>query len=240
MPVHILENPQVQIRTFTFNRKLSGLASRVDPLKENAMQINIDKKTGALVGIIVVLLATILGISLNRDNGDNFSEMHGNGSMGMHNNSDAAAYTGADVMFLQMMIPHHQQAIDISNVALKTSQDLELLALARTIIKAQTSEILQMKSWLKDAGATTAMGHAMSGMGGMLDGTELSSLSAATGKTFDSLWLKGMIGHHDGAIHMTTMIRDASNRDIKTFGQNIVKDQSAQIVHMKAMLQRLG
>jgi uncharacterized protein (DUF305 family) len=203
------------------------------------MQINVDKKTGALVAVIVVLLAVILGISINKNNGDGFMEMHDNDSMGMHHNTGTATYTGADVMFLEMMIPHHQQAIDISNIALKTSKDSELLALAKTIIKAQTAEIVQMKTWLKDAGATTNMGHSM-GMGGMLDDAELSALSAASGKNFDLLWLKGMIGHHDGAIHMTTMIRDASNPDIKTFGENVVKDQSAQIVQMNAMLKRIG
>ena len=204
------------------------------------MKINADKKTGALVAVIIVLLAIIIGISLNRNSNDSFFGMHSNESMGMHNTSSTATYTGADVMFLQMMIPHHQQAIDISNIALKTSKDSELLALARTIIKAQTSEILQMKSWLQDAGVTTDMGHSMSGMGGMLDDTKLSDLSAATGKTFDTLWLEGMIGHHDGAIHMTTMIRDASNPDIKSFGENVVLDQSAQIEQMKVMLKRIG
>lgn len=203
------------------------------------MQINIDKKTGSLVAIIVVLLAVILGISLTRENENHFG-MHGNDSMGMHNNSGSAAYTGADVMFLQMMIPHHQQAIDISNIALKSSKDSELLVLADTIIKAQTAEIVQMNNWLKDAGASTDMGHSMSGMGGMLDEAELSAISAATGKSFDKLWLKGMIGHHDGAIHMTSMIADASNSDIKTFGENVVIDQSAQIEQMNAMLKRIG
>jgi uncharacterized protein (DUF305 family) len=204
------------------------------------MQINIDKKTGSLLAVIVVLLVTILGISLNRNSDNGILGMHGSDSMGMHHNSGTTSYTGADVMFLQMMIPHHQQAIDISNIALKTSKDAELLALANTIIKAQTAEIVQMKSWLKDAEATTDMGHSMSGMGGMLDAAELSTLSAATGKAFDSLWLKGMIGHHDGAIHMTTMIADASNAEIKTFGENVVRDQSAQIEQMRVMLKRIG
>jgi uncharacterized protein (DUF305 family) len=204
------------------------------------MQINVDKKTGTLVAIIVVLLATIFGISLNKNNDGGFFGMHGRNSSGMHGNTGTATYTGADVMFLQMMIPHHQQAIDISNIALKTSKDAELLALAKTIIKAQTAEIVQMKTWLKDAGATTDMGHSMTGMGGMLDDAELSALSAATGTSFDKLWLKGMIGHHDGAIHMTQMIEDASNPAIKTFGENVVKDQSAQIVQMNAMLKRIG
>jgi uncharacterized protein (DUF305 family) len=80
----------------------------------------------------------------------------------------------------------------------------------------------------------------MDGMGGMLDDAELSALSAATGKNFDTLWLKGMIGHHDGAIHMTTMINDAQNTEIKNFGENVVKDQSAQIKQMEAMLKRLS
>jgi len=138
------------------------------------------------------------------------------------------------------MIPHHQQAIDISNIALKTSKDSELLALAKKIRDAQSAEIIQMQAWLKNANTNPGMGHSMDSMGGMLDDSELSALSAATGKSFDALWLKGMIGHHDGAIHMTTMIADASNPDIKAFGENVVKDQSAQIEQMKAMLKRLG
>jgi uncharacterized protein (DUF305 family) len=208
--------------------------------KELEMQMNIDKKTGALVAIIIVLLAIILGFSMNRNGDEGFFGMRGSNSMGVHHNSGSATYTGADVMFLQMMIPHHQQAIDISNIALKKSKDSELLALANTIIEAQTAEIVQMKTWLNGAGATTDMGHSMTGMGGMLDDAELSALSEASGKNFDLLWLKGMIGHHDGAIHMTTMIRDASNADIKVFGENVVKDQSAQIFKMNAMLKRIG
>lgn len=204
------------------------------------MNINIDKKTGSLLAIIVVLIAVIFGVAIHKNSDDEFMGMDGNHSMGMNHLSSNQSFTGADVMFLQMMIPHHQQAVDISNIALKTSQDTELLDLARTIIKAQTSEIAQMKAWLKEAGATTEVGHSMSGMGGMLDDADLSALSAATGKEFDILWLKGMIGHHDGAIHMTTMIKDASNPDIKTFGENVVKDQSAQIKQMESMLKRIG
>jgi uncharacterized protein (DUF305 family) len=204
------------------------------------MQINIDKKTGVLVTIIAVLLTTILGISLNRNSDGGFFGMHHNGNMGMDDNSGSTSYTGADVMFLQMMIPHHQQAIDISNIALKTSKDPELLALAKTIRDAQSAEIIQMQAWLKDTNTNPGMGHSMDSMGGMLDDADLSALTAASGKNFDVLWLEGMIGHHDGAIHMTTMIADASNPEIKAFGENVVKDQSAQIEQMKAMLKRLG
>ena len=203
------------------------------------MQTNIDKKTGVLLGVIVLLAAALVSVGIHRNDDD-----RGFMGMGHHNssthNSTQGDYTGADIMFLQMMIPHHQQAVDISNLALKTSKDSELLALAKTIRDAQTAEIAQMKSWLEDAGAGLDMGHSMDGMGGMLDDTELSALAAATGKNFDVLWLKGMIGHHDGAIHMTTMIRDASNKDIKAFGENVIKNQSEQITQMEAMLKRLN
>jgi uncharacterized protein (DUF305 family) len=202
------------------------------------MQINIDRKTGVLLGVIVLLSAAVLSLSINRDNNNpmnNSSGHMGHGSSGSTNSN----YTGADVMFLQMMIPHHQQAIDISNLAMKSSQDPELLALAKIIARDQAAEIKQMKAWLKDAGASEDMGHSMDGMGGMLSADELSALQAASGKEFDILWLTGMTDHHDGAIHMTQMIEDARNSEIKAFGEKVIADQSAQIKQMKAMLERI-
>ena len=165
-------------------------------------------------------------------------------SMGMdhegHSSMASGDLSGDDIMFLQMMIPHHQQAIDISNLAMKVSSDSELLELAKIIARDQAAEIKQMKAWLKDAGASEDMGHSMDGMGGMLNDDELAALSAATGKEFDTLWLKGMTEHHDGAIHMTQMIEDAQNADIKAFGTKVIKDQSEQIAQMKKMLARLS
>jgi len=184
-----------------------------------------------------VLLA-VIGILIGRDNGLQMdSDQMGNG-MG-NSRSTNSNYTGADIMFLQMMIPHHQQAIDISDLAMKKSQDPELLALAQNIATAQAAEIVTMRAWLKDAGAGKDMGHSASGMGGMLSDSELAKLKTSAGKDFDFLWLQGMIGHHDGAIHMTAMITDAQNSEIKTFGLKIVADQSVQIQQMQAMLVRL-
>ena len=196
------------------------------------MQINIDKKTGVLLSVIVILVGVFLFMSRSENPMD---DMHGKG-MGT---LSSKKYTGADIMFLQMMIPHHQQAIDISNLAQTKSKNPELLALAKKIATDQAAEIVQMKAWLKDAGASKDMGHSMSGMGGMLSTDELTNLNSATGSEFDKAWLNGMIGHHDGAIHMTNMINDAQNLDIKTFGENIVKVQSEQITQMKAMLAQI-
>lgn len=202
------------------------------------MQINIDRKTGVLLGVIVLLAAAVLSLSINRSDNNPMNGLSGHMGHGSSGSSNSN-YTGADVMFLQMMIPHHQQAIDISNLAMKSSQDPELLALAKIIARDQAAEIKQMKAWLKDAGASEDMGHSMDGMGGMLSADELSALQAATGKEFDILWLTGMTDHHDGAIHMTQMIEDAQNAELKAFGEKVIADQSAQIEQMKEMLQRI-
>ena len=197
-----------------------------------------NRLTITLLTVIAVLLAGILGLTLFKD-GNSMVENMGH-SMdshdSMHSDSSDSKFTGADTMFLQMMIPHHQQAIDISELALQKSKNAELLDLATVIIRDQKSEITQMKAWLDEAGASEDMGHSMQGMGGMLNDEDLAALEKATGRDFDTLWLKGMIAHHDGAIHMSEMIKDASNLEIKAFGEKIVQDQSTQITQMKKML----
>ena len=204
------------------------------------MQINIDKKTGVLGGVIVALVAVIIAMSFSSNNNHGFLGMSHSSMMDSDEGNSSSRLTGADIMFLQMMIPHHQQAVDISNLALTKSKDSELLALATAIRDGQADEIVQMKQWLKGAGAGSEMGHTMDGqMGGMLDDAELAALKSATGSEFDRLWLLGMTGHHDGALHMTQMIEDASNPTIKKFGQDIVTLQTAQIEQMKVMLQRI-
>ena len=203
------------------------------------MQINIDRKTRVLLGVIVLLAAAVVSLSINRSDTNEMGNASGHMGHGSSSSTNPN-YTGADIMFLQMMIPHHQQAIDISNLAMKASQDAELIELAKIIARDQAAEIKKMKAWLSDAGASEDMGHSMDGMGGMLNDDELAALSAATGKEFDVLWLKGMTEHHDGAIHMTQMIEDAQNADIKAFGTKVIKDQSEQIDQMKKMLARLS
>ena len=201
------------------------------------MQINIDKKSGIFISIIAGLLIIIVAITFSRGSDDGFMGMDHDG----HSSSASGDLTGADIMFLQMMIPHHQQAIDMSDLALTKSSDSELLALAKEIRDGQAAEIVKMKAWLDGANAAMDPGHSMGhDMGGMLSDSELAALKAATGKSFDLLWLKGMTGHHDGAIHMATMIEDASNPEIKSFGQAIVTLQSAQNKQMAAMIKRMG
>ena len=158
-----------------------------------------------------------------------------------HTSQASGDLSSDDVMFLQMMIPHHQQAIDISDLALTKSADSELLALAKSIRDEQSAEIVTMKAWLDAAGADLEMDHSMNhSMGGMLSDSDIAALKSATGKSFDLLWLKGMTGHHDGAIDMAAMIENAKNPEIKSFGQAIVSSQSEQNKQMAAMLKRMG
>ena len=198
------------------------------------MAQNWNKANTLLLGLIALLLGSLVFVVAVKNN-DPMDEMFGH----MGHSSSSGSLSGADVMFLQMMIPHHQQAVDMSTLALEKTTNPQLRDLATRIKSAQTSEIAQMKKWLSDAGASEDPGHSMSGMGGMLSATEYAALKSATGTTFDRLWLEGMIGHHDGAIHMTNMIEDAENPEIKVFGENVVKVQSAEIKEMRGILANL-
>ena len=203
------------------------------------MQINIDKKTGILSGVIVALAAIIFFLVVgNSDAPESDGVNHSN----MHNqtSSSQSSMSGSDAMFFQMMIPHHQQAVDISNLALEKSKDPELLALAKEIRDGQAAEIKQMEKWLTDNGENLTAGHDMGHeMGGMLSDEDLSKLNSLSGTAFDIFWLKGMIGHHDGALHMVTMITDSNQADFRTFADSIDSLQSEQIAQMKKMLVRL-
>jgi uncharacterized protein (DUF305 family) len=187
----------------------------------------------AIAGLAVVIMAMALA-GCSKD-----------GSMGMdhegHSSEASGDLSGDDVMFLQMMIPHHQQAIDISDLALTKSADSELLALAKNIRDEQAAEIVKMKAWLDAAGADLEMDHSAShSMSGMLSDAELAALDKASGKSFDVLWLKAMTGHHTGAIDMAAMIENAKSAEIKSFGEGIVASQSAQNKAMAAMIKRIG
>jgi len=203
------------------------------------VQINIDKKTGILLSVIGVLIAALFLIGakeiFDRDVNHKTNKMGG-----MHHSSSGGDITGSDAMFLQMMIPHHEQAIVMSDLALKISKTPQILDLAKQIKTAQNPEIMQMKNWLADSGFSEDPGHSMDGMGGMLSGEDLEILAKSSGKTFEKLFLSGMIEHHQGAIQMVNMISNSANSEIKKFGESIVKTQSAEIEMMNELLKKLN
>ena len=158
-----------------------------------------------------------------------------NGGM-MGNNESSSAFSGTDIMFAQMMIPHHQQAVDMSTLAETNTTNPEILALAKQIKDAQAPEIKQMTAWIESSGAGMDMGHDM-GMGGMLTDEQMTALKNATGAAFDKLYLEGMIGHHQGALQMAKMIESSDNAEAKQLAANIISSQSAEIEKMKQMLE---
>ena len=202
------------------------------------MQINIDKKTRILLSIIAALLISVVLIASGgmRDSDSDNDDM---GMMGGHGHNSNSQMVGSDAMFLQMMIPHHEQAVVMSDLALSTSKDVDVLKLAKQIRDAQAPEIIKMQGWLSDAGLSEDPGHSMgNGMGGMLSDSDLSALKGSTGKAFDKLFLAGMIAHHEGAIDMVMMIENSQDSDVKRLGQDIVKSQTAEIELMKELLKR--
>jgi uncharacterized protein (DUF305 family) len=202
------------------------------------VQINIDKKTGILLSIIAALLISVV-LVVSGGMRDSDSDNDDMGMMSGHGHNSNSQMVGSDAMFLQMMIPHHEQAVVMSDLALSTSKDAEVLKLAKQIKDAQAPEIIKMQGWLADAGLGEDPGHSMGdGMGGMLSDSELSTLKGSTGKAFDKLFLAGMIAHHEGAIHMVMMIENSPNSDVNNLGQAIVKSQTAEIELMKELLKR--
>ena len=138
-------------------------------------------------------------------------------------------------MFAQGMIPHHQQAIEMSNLALKNGASPEVKKLAKGIISAQRKEITQLKYWLTASESSMTMDHDM-GMNGMLSKNDLNDLKKLKGGKFDAAFLKEMIAHHEGALEMVSMIDDTKNSEAKKIGIDIRTGQSAEITRMKKLL----
>jgi uncharacterized protein (DUF305 family) len=137
-----------------------------------------------------------------------------------------------ETMFASMMIPHHQQAIELSDLALKISKNPEVLQLAKEIKAAQAPEIEEMKLW-GDVDTNMHSGHVMSGM---LSEDELAALRKATGVEFDRAFLTGMIMHHQGAIEMAQSIINSRNHEVSSLARAIISTQKAEIERMKIIL----
>lgn len=144
-----------------------------------------------------------------------------------------------DIMFAQMMIPHHQQAIDMSKYALKNSSNKEISALAKAISSAQGKEIAQMKFWLTATKSPATMGHHMD-MNGMISEKQMKALSSLKGAKFDEAFLSAMIEHHQGALKMVELLKSTKNAEAKKLAKEIVRVQKAEIASMKKLLVKIA
>ena len=140
-----------------------------------------------------------------------------------------------EIMFAQGMIPHHQQAIDMSNMALKNGASAEIKKLAKGIISAQQKEMSQLKYWLTATKSSMTMDHDM-GMNGMLSKGDLAALKKLKGSKFNTAFLKAMIAHHEGALEMVALLDGTENAEAKKIATDITKGQSGEIAFMKKLL----
>ena len=153
--------------------------------------------------------------------------------------------TSADVTFMQGMIHHHAQALDMTALLFTNSTSDNMKMLATRIDISQKDEIGFMRHWLEVRGAEVPGEHAhhMPGaplMPGMLTPAEMEKLGAARGPEFDRLFLEGMIRHHNGAL---IMVEDlfatagaAQEAEIFGFATDVDADQRMEILRMGAML----
>jgi uncharacterized protein (DUF305 family) len=149
----------------------------------------------------------------------------------------SASHNSADVMFAQMMIPHHAQAVEMSGMIL-AKQDIpaSVIALATRIKDAQGPEIQTMTGWLQDWNEPTEMasGHSMDGM---LEEPALQELETAQGTEAAKLFLKQMIAHHEGAIMMANKeITDGKDPKALDLSNQIVAAQKSEVKEMQDLL----
>ena len=141
-------------------------------------------------------------------------------------------FSKSDLKFAEEMIPHHEQAILMSDIALTNSTSEEVLALARDIKAAQAPEVELMGSW-QGVRTSTHMGHTMDGM---LSEAEIQNLRDAEGATFDRIFLEGMIKHHEGAIKMAQKVLDSKNVEVAALAAAIIEAQEKEIAFMQELI----
>ncbi|BBZ35895.1 DUF305 domain-containing protein [Mycolicibacterium confluentis] len=157
---------------------------------------------------------------------------------------EPAGFDADDVAFATNMIPHHEQAVELSALVPDRSTNAELLALAKQISAAQEPEITTMKAFLvqwsggEDNPSSGHDGHGGHGdMAGMVDEATMAKLKTLQGPEFDKLWLESMIAHHQGAVEMAKAeLANGVNADAKTLAQHIIDAQEAEIAQMQKML----
>lgn len=159
---------------------------------------------------------------------------------------EPGGYNESDVEFMSMMIPHHRQALVISDLAVGRAEAKGVRRIASRIRDAQAPEIEAMARWLETRGEdvpqpeddSVDMAEEMSGMGmgdmGMLTSDQLLELVEADGEEFDRLFLDAMIGHHQGAVDMTDQVQsEGSDIQVLELAADMNIGQSAEIGRMQ-------
>jgi uncharacterized protein (DUF305 family) len=159
------------------------------------------------------------------------------------------SYTPADVRFMQGMIGHHAQALEMTALLPSRTAAEGMKKLAERLEVSQADEIKMMQDWLQRRGQPLPDPHAHHGAGaalmpGMLTAEEMARLAAATGAAFDRLFLELMIKHHEGALTMVKALfatpGAGQESEIFAFASDVDADQRMEIERMNALLASLA
>ncbi|WP_067468505.1 DUF305 domain-containing protein [Actinomadura macra] len=158
---------------------------------------------------------------------------------------EAAPPTAAEVGFVQMMIPHHAQALEMSALAPSRASDERVRSLASRIDATQKVEIAVMRSWLKQNSEAVLKAHGRdhgtrhAGMPGMATQEQLRGLRGARAAVFDKLYLTLMINHHRGALTMARNVLDkGTDVTVQEMARDVQSTQLAEISRMEGLLAR--
>ncbi len=195
-----------------------------------------------LAVVVLVALGLIVGTAACSSGSDDDST-----SSGASDSNSAAneTFNSADVEFLQGMIPHHAQAIEMADLATNRAGSASVKDLAARIRAAQQPEIDTMTGWLRDWGkkVPSMQNGASMDMGdgdmGMMSNAEMSDLRADQGSEFDTMFLEMMVRHHKGAVAMAqTELNDGKFVQAKALAQTIIDAQKSEITEMNQLLAR--
>jgi uncharacterized protein (DUF305 family) len=209
----------------------------------------------AVAGAVAIGLAVLVGVQLAQNGPDDSTgpRVVQPGAPGQSGrtlspeelaNLSPPAHTAADTLFMQRMIPHHAQALEMTALVAGRTQSADLPLLAERIEVSQKDEITQMQRWLSDRGVSIPTPHANHPghdtlMPGMLNDEQLAQLERARGTEFDRLFLQLMIRHHQGALVMVQQLyaaggglEPASDR----FAREVNADQTIEINRMQDLL----
>ena len=212
-----------------------------------------NRTTARLTGLTGALLAGALALAGCSGNASH-EEMSG-----MTDSSSASAsasasddptaqFNDADVAFAQGMLPHHQQAVEMAQLAPDRAADPRVADLAARIEAAQAPEIETLSGWLEawgtEAGSSGGRGHG--GMdhgdtGGMMSDEDMAALAYVSGAEFDRVFLTMMVEHHRGATAMAgAEVADGQSPDALAMAEDIRDMQNAEIAEMEQLLAELG
>ncbi|EOY45788.1 DUF305 domain-containing protein [Streptomyces anthocyanicus] len=214
------------------------------------------RKPARRIAVVGLIATGSLFLAACGGDGDDMSGMdHGSSSSASATATSQAAgsaeqgkdFNDADVAFAQMMIPHHEQALEMAKLADGRASDAEVKDIAQKIENAQDPEIKTMKGWLKAWGQPTqmesmpGMDHGGHGSGdGMMSEADMEELKGMKGTEFDKAFAEMMIDHHNGAISMAKdEQKNGKYAEAKKMADDIVKGQSAEVEQLQSTLDRL-